>query len=203
MSPDAETLLVAHTLRGSGFDASEDGTGRGTPLVCVPMAVQENRRNGVTIRDIAGTLRSNAPGSQPCGSLVLLPFDTTQITHRENRSRPEAGDPSPSLAKGGHVPAIAFHMTQDPIHGAVSPALGGKGAAVGAVVRRLTPTECERLMGFPDGYTAIPGAKDGPRYAALGNSFAVPVVSWIGKRIAMVDAMAQSVTLDARAPAGA
>lgn len=57
-------------------------------------------------------------------------------------------------------------------------------------VRRLTPVECERLMGFPDGYTAIPWRKkpasecpDGPRYKALGNSWAVPVVAWIARRI--------------------
>jgi DNA (cytosine-5)-methyltransferase 1 len=51
-------------------------------------------------------------------------------------------------------------------------------------VRRLTPRECERLQGFPDDYTAIPGAADGPRYKSLGNSMAVPVMAWIGKRIA-------------------
>jgi DNA (cytosine-5)-methyltransferase 1 len=55
-------------------------------------------------------------------------------------------------------------------------------------VRRLTPVECERLQGFPDGYTNIPWRKaaespDGPRYKALGNSWAVPVVAWIGQRI--------------------
>jgi len=51
-------------------------------------------------------------------------------------------------------------------------------------VRRLTPIECERLQGFPDGYTNIkPNCPDGPRYKALGNSWAVPVVAWIGKRI--------------------
>jgi len=54
-------------------------------------------------------------------------------------------------------------------------------------VRRLTPTECERLQGFPDGYTDImPNGKqtpDGPRYKALGNSMAVPVMKWIGERI--------------------
>lgn len=55
-------------------------------------------------------------------------------------------------------------------------------------VRRLTPTECERLQGFPDGYTNIPWRKapespDGIRYKALGNSWAVPVVAWIGQRI--------------------
>ena len=56
-------------------------------------------------------------------------------------------------------------------------------------VRRLTATECERLQGFPDGYTNIPWrgkpeAPDGPRYKALGNSMAVPVMRWIGRRIA-------------------
>lgn len=56
-------------------------------------------------------------------------------------------------------------------------------------VRRLTPRECERLQGFPDDYTLIPGAKDGPRYKALGNSMAVPCMSWIGQRIALVDAL--------------
>ncbi len=59
-------------------------------------------------------------------------------------------------------------------------------------VRRLTPTECERLQGFPDGYTNIPWRKktespDGPRYKALGNSMAVPVMRWIGNRIDKVN----------------
>jgi DNA (cytosine-5)-methyltransferase 1 len=58
-------------------------------------------------------------------------------------------------------------------------------------VRRLTPRECERLQGFPDDYTAIPWrgkkAPDGPRYKALGNSMAVPVMRWIGKRIQQVE----------------
>lgn len=57
-------------------------------------------------------------------------------------------------------------------------------------VRKLTPVECERLQGFPDNYTRIPyrgkpesECPDGPRYKAIGNSWAVPVVRWIGKRI--------------------
>jgi DNA (cytosine-5)-methyltransferase 1 len=58
-------------------------------------------------------------------------------------------------------------------------------------VRRLTPRECERLQGFPDDYTLVEYRKktaaDGPRYRALGNSMAVPVMRWIGKRIALVD----------------
>jgi len=56
----------------------------------------------------------------------------------------------------------------------------------GMAVRRLTPTECERLQGFPDGYTDImTETPDGPRYKALGNSMAVPVMRWIGSRIAL------------------
>jgi DNA (cytosine-5)-methyltransferase 1 len=61
-------------------------------------------------------------------------------------------------------------------------------------VRRLTPIECERLMGMPDNYTQIPWRKklaedcpDGPRYKACGNSMAVPVMRWIGQRISMFD----------------
>jgi DNA (cytosine-5)-methyltransferase 1 len=72
-----------------------------------------------------------------------------------------------------------------------SPTGGGRplpAIATAMMVRRLTPVECERLQGFPDGYTNIPWRKktespDGPRYKALGNSWAVPVVAWIGHRI--------------------
>ena len=63
--------------------------------------------------------------------------------------------------------------------------------AQACAVRRLTPTECERLQGFPDDWTAIAyrgkPAADGPRYKAIGNSMAVPVMRWIGERIAAVD----------------
>lgn len=61
------------------------------------------------------------------------------------------------------------------------------GVAYKMAVRRLTPKECERLQGFPDGHTDVPvrgkAAADGPRYKALGNSKAVPVVRWIGRRL--------------------
>ena len=63
-------------------------------------------------------------------------------------------------------------------------------AQQGMAVRRLTPRECERLQGFPDDYTLVEYrgklAADGPRYRALGNSMAVPVMRWIGRRIAAV-----------------
>lgn len=59
-------------------------------------------------------------------------------------------------------------------------------------IRRLTPLEWERLQGFPDHYTAIPGAKDSPRYRAIGNSMAVPVMHWAGRRIDRVHKILQS-----------
>ena len=63
-------------------------------------------------------------------------------------------------------------------------------------VRRLTPTECERLQGFPDGYTNVPyrgkpEAPDTQRYKAIGNSMAVPVMRWIGERIQLVDSLGE------------
>ena len=62
------------------------------------------------------------------------------------------------------------------------------------IVRRLTPKECERLQGFPDDWTKVPyrgksaeNCPDGPRYKAIGNSMAVPVMRWIGERLQKVD----------------
>ena len=71
--------------------------------------------------------------------------------------------------------------------------------AVGFQVRRLTPTECERLQGFPDGFTQIPyrnkpadKCPDEPRYKALGNSMAVPVMRWIGERIEFIESLKEA-----------
>jgi DNA (cytosine-5)-methyltransferase 1 len=65
---------------------------------------------------------------------------------------------------------------------------GGIGIMQRMAVRRLTPVECERLQGFPDNYTNIKeNCPDGPRYKAMGNSMAVPVMRWIGERINMVN----------------
>lgn len=99
----------------------------------------------------------------------VLAFDERQITSKTNRSRVEAGMPSPTINAAGSMTA-----------------------ATGMHVRRLTPEECEVLQGFPRGYTNVPWrgkdhAPDGPRYKALGNSWAVPVVRWIGERIELVN----------------
>lgn len=70
--------------------------------------------------------------------------------------------------------------------------------AFGLYVRRLTPVECERLQGMPDGHTdvgddGLPGAKDTPRFRAIGNSMAVPVMRWIGERIDAANAVSLSL----------
>ncbi len=74
--------------------------------------------------------------------------------------------------------------------GGGKPGQGYPTALHGMQVRRLTPEECEALQGFPRGYTLIPyrnrPAADGPRYKALGNSMAVPVMAWIGARLQLV-----------------
>ena len=54
------------------------------------------------------------------------------------------------------------------------------------LIRRLTPLECERLQGYPDGWTDVPGASDSARYKALGNSVAIPCVEYLMQRVAMV-----------------
>ena len=66
--------------------------------------------------------------------------------------------------------------------------------STGYIVRRLTPLECERLQGMPDNHTLVPyrgklaeECPDGPRYKAIGNSMAVPVMRWIGERMQKVD----------------
>lgn len=96
--------------------------------------------------------------------------------------------PGQSEAAGGFFPSIEFSPTlQSQNNGSTA----APAVSQGMFVRRLTPRECERLQGFPDDYTLIPyrgkPAADGPRYKALGNSMAVPVMRWIGRRIALVD----------------
>jgi site-specific DNA-cytosine methylase len=105
-------------------------------------------------------------------------------------------DSSPCADRGMDVVAIGFQDDATPkareeVSYCLRSEAGGEGSCVMTPtmqVRRLTPVECERLQGFPDGYTNIPWrgkpeSPDGPRYKALGNSMAVPVMRWIGERI--------------------
>jgi len=106
---------------------------------------------------------------------------------------------TPTLDKS-KTPAIAFdafnHATSDVSHALRTGLDVVPQTITNMQVRRLTPTECERLQGFPDQHTLIPWRNkpaeecpDGPRYKALGNSMAIPVVYWIGKRIQDCDEM--------------
>ena len=140
------------------------------------------------------------------GHSVAVCFATTQITSAANYSNPKPGDPCHPLAAGAHAPAVAYDILGVPatqgaketdVHVPLRARLPGQSEASTTTVlrqsmqvRRLTPRECERLQGFPDDYTMIPWrgkppseCPDGPRYKALGNSWATPVVRWIGRRI--------------------
>lgn len=117
----------------------------------------------------------------------LVPVDLTQITSGANRSNPQAGDPNGTLSAGGR-PAIAFGHTNgiDPQASEHHQPKLMRGQAV----RRLTPVECERLQGYPDGWTATSCGRlqsDSPRYRQLGNSIAVPVFEWVARRIMAVE----------------
>ncbi|MEL7087636.1 MAG: DNA cytosine methyltransferase [Planctomycetota bacterium] len=256
---DWETCtMIAHTLRGEGFDASEDGTGRGTPLVPVGVTIHGTDptvQKVASYDDVAQCLRARTPGNidnssttvvqQPvvfaiqAGALRTNPNSGpdgvgVQADHaytlearaevqavavalrgREGGATIEMGDDLAFALRassgGGDKPhVLAFHenqraeITLNETAGALGvgggkPGQGYPAAFIGQAVRRLTPRECERLQGFPDDYTAIPWrgkpaseCPDGPRYKALGNSWAVPVVRWIGERISAAAAIGES-----------
>jgi DNA (cytosine-5)-methyltransferase 1 len=126
-----------------------------------------------------GTGGGNVPAIFPIQGTVIGRSDTAGP---QGKGYGEDGDPMFTLDRvSGH--AVAFHTKQDPINGEVSPALGTSSQGMGVhheSVRRLTPTECERLQGFPDGWTD--GQADSHRYKQLGNAVAVPVVEWLINR---------------------
>lgn len=178
--------FVTHALRAEGFDASEDGTGRGTPIV--PIAYRTSGNCGVMEQgDKTAALNCN---TDPTQQIVVIDMRQASRGVKMTNNRHEGssggapgtgigepGDPAPTLADS-HTPAIASRMA----------------------VRRLTPRECERLQGFPDDYTLIQyrgkPAADGPRYRALGNSMAVPVMAWLGRRIMEVDRLENTDACD-------
>lgn len=210
-----EGLLVAHALRAEGFDAGEDGTGRGTPLVPVtaPTLNAGDKKYGLcpdTVGSLIAYGGNNTSGpidvatavsahGGPCGRMdfesetfVAQAFDARQSDVIQY------GDMTGTLDTDGHTIAVAFHengraeLTLNDTAGSLNvsggkPGQGYPAALHGMQVRRLTPRECERLQGFPDDFTAISWrgkpAADGPRYRAIGNSMAVPVMSWILHRI--------------------
>jgi DNA (cytosine-5)-methyltransferase 1 len=121
------------------------------------MAVQESQ-SGYRLSDTFATLDANY-GSRRHNGVVTNLGDKTHALTAEGADASEDGS-------GRGQPIVAYENI---------------------VVRRLTPRECERLQGFPDYHTLVPYRKkpaaDGPRYKALGNSIAVPVLRWIGARL--------------------
>ncbi len=223
---ESEAFITTHTLRGEGFDASEDGTGRGTPLV--PVASSAKDYGGDAMTDLSPTLRAGGHNTSHANAGVMPaiafhptqdPISRTDGTTHARGCGSSGGQASVAVCIKGA--AIGRKPEAGPQYGETLEecAYTQNCVEVHAVqhamqVRRLTPRECERLMGFPDDYTMIPwriwqqankkghsyesllaaaGMKlrepatdecpDGPRYKALGNSWAVPVVRWIGTRI--------------------
>lgn len=195
-----ETFLVqesAPTLTGGG--RREAGYSLDDSAL---IAFAQNQRDEVRMMPVAGALAAE-PGMK---QQTYIAFDCKASTPQF------ADDVSPTLramnhagshANAGGQVAITFKIGAGSKAGgiaasdAVSPTLGAAGSgnqgapgvASGLGVRRLTPRECERLQGVPDDYTLVPfrsgkSMQDGPRYKMLGNSFAVPVVAWIGRQIA-------------------
>jgi DNA (cytosine-5)-methyltransferase 1 len=155
---------------------------------------------------------SGGPSGNECGLFVA---HKVYETHPADSRVKEMGDVCQTVTSrwgtgGGNVPLVqAYSIREDakannfsatPL--SVTPALQAMQPSVQShhaqtfiagnmAVRRLTPTECERLQGFSDGWTMIPWKKgmspDGHRYKALGNSMAVPCMKWIGSRIQMIE----------------
>jgi len=186
---------------------TKGGGGLGTDTECDGGLIPQGADcfNGEVTGQVSATLGVAGSPINSAGPQALVPFDTSQITSKTNRCQPRDGSPCHPLAAGAHAPAVAYggNNTRGPIDVATAcNANGGSGRmdfetetfpVHGMAVRRLTPREAERLQGFPDSYTAIPWrgkpaseCPDGPRYKALGNSMAVPVVRWIGERIEAV-----------------
>jgi DNA (cytosine-5)-methyltransferase 1 len=169
---------LAPTLRAGGHTSSHANTGVPPAIVMtVPIDMRQASRGATMTNNRSANSSGGAPG--------------TGIG--------EDGDPSPMLSTS-HPPAVIVALrgreggASAELGGTVSTALcasqgGGDKPYVLAnmAVRRLTPRECERLQGFPNNHTAISWrgdiAPDGPRYRALGNSMAVPVLRWILTRI--------------------
>ena len=216
---DMDTL-VAHSLNADGFDASEDGTGRGVPLV--PCAMEDGTQAvafdckasanyGSIGGELAPTLRglNHASSHANGGGQLAVAQAVAFAQNQRDEARLMEVTGALSGEPGAHQQSYVFAVrgrddgrnlevrTDDVANALVTPNGGRDGVGIGALmtpamqVRRLTPREAERLMGFPDDYTLVPYrgrlAADGPRYRALGNSIAVPVLAWLARRIAVVD----------------
>lgn len=152
--------------------------------------------------DLARDREGQAALSAACGGLELVVFMAGQSA--KARSIAESATISPTLrsASSGsnQVPSVAYLLPEkaNPLH-IRQPALHPPAPC--HIVRKLLPVECERLQGFPDGWTDVPdgnkAAKDGWRYGVLGNAMTVPVMRWIGERLNAAVEMATAEGKDA------
>lgn len=164
------------TLKKSGGDLG----GGSENIVVQPIILDNQGGNVMTVYDQGhtGTLRAQTHGHDP----IVFGFDSLSSNSMKS-SNPDSGV---------HIDTIA--ITLDTSVPCPSKNQGGNAVVhPHSMVRRLTPLECERLQGFPDYFTAIPGASDSKRYAALGNSMTVNVMKWIGARIDKVDKLIKSL----------
>jgi len=196
----------AHTLTAEGADAGEDGTGRGTPVVSIDMR-NAARSSGTGAGTQGDGIREDGTSYGLSATLRAIPAIAypLAVRGREGGADLEAGEPGDPMfalraGDGGSSRSqlVAVHEnqrgelnTQPDIAlntGGGKPGQGYPAVTDGVIVRRLTPLECERLQGLPDGWTDVPGTSDSQRYRECGNSVAVPVFECVLTRLAAVDA---------------
>lgn len=158
------------------------------PIAFNPSAGITEKGGGFALsEDVTPTLTSHAKKDPP----LIYPVDESEemkpVTLQIRGGKPGGG--KGALIQHDMSATLSTHNTRTLIT--------GDHEKRDLTVRRLTPRECERLQGFPDDYTDIPyrnkeHAPDGPRYKALGNSMAVPVMRWIGERIRTVEEAAET-----------
>lgn len=186
--------MVVSTLQGGGkrgyrIDAEGAADGHLIPFQKVTRPATSDHPDVWEHRSTAATLSPFDLGSETRAVELVVGV----LGHKAHTLTAEGHDASED-GTGRGTPVVAFHQTQDPISGPISPALGaqsiGMGVHVETTVRRLTPRECERLQGFPDDHTATSNGRpqsDGPRYRQMGNAVAVPVAEWVARRIVESD----------------
>jgi DNA (cytosine-5)-methyltransferase 1 len=179
---------ITHPLRGESHDGGEDGLGKGTPIV----AFSCKDDGGDAAGDVAPTLRAMThEGSHAnAGGQLAVAYAVASRGRDDGATLELGGEVANSLraADGGGSRELVL-IAEAPLFQKVPvtpQTLVTAARLVRARVRRLTPLECERLMGFPDNHTLVPGMADAPRYKMCGNSVAVPDVRFIGQGIKKV-----------------
>jgi DNA (cytosine-5)-methyltransferase 1 len=192
----AAVLFERHSLQGNIAPRRQEGE-KVAPTVTTGAPFSRTGNESVECEAIVAQCLTTRTGSafDPFMETMPIAFSSQAVAYDSTVTAPlntqlglRGPDVSNSLREGvgiGNVGDPAFTLQASHGHGVITP----------SQVRRLTPIECERLQGFPDGYTDIrlndKQTPDGPRYKAMGNSMAVPVMRWIGERIQKVEDITQ------------